>query len=163
MVKIALQLKVDLENLTNFRADGDDFRWYLRLQCSNCNEETSEFQYLSLAETVPVKGGRGHVSLLMKCKLCSRENSIDILKDSIKPYRDTDSGRFATAVVFDCRGLEPIDFSPRAGFVAEGVESGTPFTEIAFNDGDPDWVDYDEPASQSVGVYNIEHKFVVVK
>lgn len=37
----------------------------------------------------------------------------DILKDSIKPYRDTDSGRFATAVVFDCRGLEPIDFSPR--------------------------------------------------
>lgn len=26
-----------------------------------------------------------------------------------------------------------------------------------------DWVDYDEPASQPVGVYNIEHKFVVVK
>ena len=28
---------------------------------------------------------------------------------------------------------------------------------------DSDWVDYDEQASQSVGIYNIEHKFVVVK
>lgn len=142
--KIALQIKADLENVTNFRAQGEDFRWYLK-------------------ENTPVKGGRGHASLVMKCKLCSRENHIDIIRDSIKPYCDTDAGKFATIVAFDCRGIEPVDFSPRAGFVAEGVESGTPFNEIAFNEGDSDWVDFDEPASQSVGVYNIEHKFVVVK
>ncbi|XP_061166524.1 CXXC motif containing zinc binding protein-like [Saccostrea echinata] len=163
MVKIALQIKADLENLTNFRAEGEDFRWYLRLKCCNCNEETTEFQYLSLAENTPVKGGRGHASLVMKCKLCHRENHIDIMRDSLKPYCETDSGKFATVVVFDCRGLEPIDFSPRAGFVAEGAESGTPFTEIAFNEGDPDWVDYDAQANQSVGVYNIQHRFEVVK
>ncbi|XP_022344576.2 CXXC motif containing zinc binding protein-like [Crassostrea virginica] len=163
MVKIALQLKADLENLTNFRAQGEDFRWYLKLKCSNCNEETPEFVYLSLDENTPVKGGRGHASLVMKCKLCGRENHIDIVRDSLKPYSEKDVGKFSTVVIFDCRGIEPIDFSPRAGFVAEGVESGTPFTEIAFNEGDSDWVDYDEQASQSVGIYNIEHKFVVVK
>lgn len=165
MVKIALQIKAHLENLTNFRAQGEDFRWYLKLKCSNCNEETPECVYLSLDENSPVKGGRGHASLVMKCKLCSRENHIDIIREYIKPYCDKDVGTFATIVAFDCRGIEPVDFSPRAGFVAEGVESGTPFNEIAFNEGVPnaDWVDYDEPASQPVGVYNIEHKFVVVK
>lgn len=29
-----------------------------------------------LQENTPVKGGRGHASLVMKCKLCGRENHI---------------------------------------------------------------------------------------
>ena len=40
----------------------------------------------------------------------------DILKDTIKPYTEDDSGHFKTVVVFDCRGVEPVDFSPRVGF-----------------------------------------------
>ncbi|XP_015748182.1 PREDICTED: UPF0587 protein C1orf123-like [Acropora digitifera] len=30
MVRIALQFKANLENLTNVRPDEDDFRWYLK-------------------------------------------------------------------------------------------------------------------------------------
>lgn len=37
----------------------------------------------------------------------------DIIRDSIKPYCDKDVGKFATIVAFDCRGIEPVDFSPR--------------------------------------------------
>jgi hypothetical protein len=44
------------------------------------------------------------------------------MKDKLKPYRDTDSGRFATVVVFECRGLEPVDFSPR---VSTGTDTLT--------------------------------------
>ena len=43
--------------------------------------------------------------------MCSRENSIDIIKDSILPYDTSES--FKTIVAFDCRGIEPVDFSPR--------------------------------------------------
>ncbi|KAK3105086.1 hypothetical protein FSP39_016974 [Pinctada imbricata] len=161
--KIGLQLKADLENLTNLRPDGDDFRWYIRLRCSNCSEETKEFQYISLAENAPLKGGRGHASLVLKCKLCGRENSIDIMRDSIQPYNDEDNGRFKTVVAFDCRGVEPIDFSARAGFAADGVDSGTPFTDIAFNEGDDDWSEYDTKSNCPVGVFSIEHKFISMK
>lgn len=143
------------------RPDGDDFRWYVRLKCLNCGEETQEFQYLTLTENSPLKGGRGHASLVIKCKLCSRENSIDILKDTIKPYMAEHSGQLETVVVFDCRGVEPVDFSPRVGYVAEGSESGTKFPEIELTEGE--WCDYDEKSSVSVGVYQIEHKFVHVK
>jgi hypothetical protein len=45
----------------------------------NCKRrilKSIDLWHLFCQESVPVKGGRGHVSLLMKCKLCSRENSI---------------------------------------------------------------------------------------
>ncbi|XP_060070390.1 CXXC motif containing zinc binding protein-like [Ylistrum balloti] len=158
MVKIGLQFKADLEFLTNLRPDGEDFRWYVKLKCHSCGEATTEFQYLTLIDSSPLKGGRGSASLVMRCKLCSRENSIDIIKDSIKPYNIDDSGKFKTVVVFDCRGMEPVDFSPRVGFMAEGSETGTKFPEVELTEGD--WVDYDEKQGESVGVYDIEHKFV---
>lgn len=161
MVKIGLQIKANLENLTNLRPDGEDFRWYVRLKCASCGEETTEFQYLTLCDSQPLKGGRGHASMVLKCKLCGRENSIDILKDTIKPYTADDSNKFKTVVAFDCRGVEPVDFSPRVGFVAEGEETGTPFNEVELTTGE--WCDYDEKKGESVGVYEIEHKFVTVK
>lgn len=64
-------------------------------------------------------------------------------------------------VVFDCRGVEPFDFSPRIGFTAEGLETGTPFNEINLEE--REWVDYDEKAGESVGIYEMEHKFVAIK
>merc|ERR1712080_389589 len=60
---------------------------------------------------VPLKGGRGEASAVIKCKMCSRENSIDILPDTITSYDMKDNNKLKTIVVFDCRGLEPVDFS----------------------------------------------------
>ncbi|XP_060087830.1 CXXC motif containing zinc binding protein [Heteronotia binoei] len=106
----------------------------------------------------PLKGGRGSATMVQKCKLCSRENSIDILSHTIKPYNVEDNETFKTVVEFECRGLEPVDFQPQAGFVAEGAESGTPFTDI--NLLEKDWNDYDEKIKESVGIYEVTHRFV---
>lgn len=157
MVKIGLQLSAQLENLTNLKAEGDDFRWYLKLKCSHCGDETQDYVWLSLSESQPLKGGRGSASLVIKCKLCSRENSIDIIKDSLSPYTADDVPRLKTVVVFDCRGVEPTEFDPRIGWVAEGQESGTKFDEVDLSQ---DWSDYDEKTQQSVGIYELKHKFV---
>ena len=79
-----------------------------------------------------VQGGRGDANAVIKCKLCSRENSIDILPETIVrwiqgsslkklwcvllSYDMKDNNKAKTIVVFDCRGLEPVDFSPRMGW-----------------------------------------------
>ncbi|CAH1775430.1 unnamed protein product [Owenia fusiformis] len=162
-MKIALQFKARLEFLTNLRPEGEDFRWYLKLKCLNCGEETPEFTYLSLLENSPLKGGRGHASLVLKCKLCARENSIDIVKESIGTYtaEDSDSSKLVKIVTFDCRGVEPTDFSPRAGWTAEGAESGSKFSDI--NLLEKEWCDYDEKVNESVGIYDCKHAFVTVK
>merc|ERR1712193_586916 len=72
MVKIELQLKATLENVTSLRAEGEDFRWYLKVKCLNCGEESKSFVYLTLEESHPLKGGRGEASMVSKCKLCGR-------------------------------------------------------------------------------------------
>uniref|UniRef100_A0A4X1WCB5 CXXC motif containing zinc binding protein n=2 Tax=Artiodactyla TaxID=91561 RepID=A0A4X1WCB5_PIG len=145
MGKIALQLKATLENVTNLRPVGEDFRWYLKMKCGNCGEISEKWQYIRLMDSVALKGGRGSASMVQKCKLCSRENSID-------------NEKFKTIVEFECRGLEPVDFQPQAGFAAEGVESGTVFSDINLQE--KDWTDYDEKAQESVGIYEVTHQFV---
>ncbi|CAN0272513.1 unnamed protein product [Bubo scandiacus] len=156
--RIGLQLRATLENITRLRAEGEDFRWYLKLKCGNCGEISEKWQYLRLMDSAPLKGGRGSATMVQKCKLCSRENSIDILSQTIKPYNAEDSEKFKTIVEFECRGLEPVDFQPQAGFAAEGAESGTPFNDI--NLLEKDWNDYDEKTKESVGIYEVTHKFV---
>ncbi|KAF7223153.1 uridine-cytidine kinase 2-B isoform X3 [Nothobranchius furzeri] len=101
MVKFGLQFKATLENVTNVRPLGEDFRWFLKAE---------------------------------------------------------DNETFKTMVQFECRGLEPVDFQPQAGFAAEGAESGTPFPEV--NLLEKDWTDYDEKVSESVGIYEVTHRVV---
>uniref|UniRef100_A0A8C2IUK5 CXXC motif containing zinc binding protein n=2 Tax=Cyprinus carpio TaxID=7962 RepID=A0A8C2IUK5_CYPCA len=156
--KFGLQFKATLENVTSVRPVGDDFRWYLKLKCGNCGEVSDKWQYITLLDSMPLKGGRGSASMVQKCKLCFRENSIDILRDTITPYNAEDSERFKTIVQFECRGLEPVDFQPMAGFAAGGAETSTQFPEINLQE--KDWTDYDEKASESVGIYEVTHQFI---
>jgi len=160
MVKISLQLKANFENVTNLTAEGEDFRWFLKLKCLNCGETPDKWQYVTLSESNPLKGGRGSANMVSKCKMCGRENSIDILKDSVKPY-SADNESFKTVVSFDCRGMEPTDFSPRIGWTCSGDESGTTFQDIDL--GEKEWVDFDENSNQSVGIYELQHKFIKEK
>lgn len=61
-----------------------------------------------------ISTGRGASNCVIKCRSCRRENSADIIKSSIRPY--TADGQWAEVVRFDCRGLEPVEFVPRAFF-----------------------------------------------
>lgn len=42
--------------------------------------------------------------------------SSDIIPESLKSYNDEDQGKFKTVIQFDCRGMEPCEFSPRVNF-----------------------------------------------
>ncbi|XP_065070016.1 UPF0587 protein v1g245604-like isoform X5 [Rhopilema esculentum] len=137
MVHIALEIKADMESVTSLTPEGEDFRWYLK-------------------DSVPLKGGRGHASVVSKCKLCSRENSIDIVKDSYKPYNLEDSGKFKKIAQFECRGMEPTDFSPRGGWVANGAESASKF-DVDLTE--KEWYDFDERSSNPVSIVEFQYKF----
>ncbi|KAG8544513.1 hypothetical protein GDO81_022354, partial [Engystomops pustulosus] len=93
--KFALQLKANLENVTRLRPLGDDFRWFLKLKCGNCGEVSDKWQYIDLNglvhASVPLKGGRGIASRVQNCKRVLRQNSIDILRVSMRPYNVSDS------------------------------------------------------------------------
>lgn len=159
-MRIGLQIKANLENVTNLRAEGADFRWYLKFQCGNCQEISQAFQYVTLVETADLKGGRGSANLVSKCKLCSRENSVAIIPESLTSYNFEDSNKLKKIVAFECRGMTPVEFSPRAGFACDGANSSSTF-EVDL--GENEWVDYDENSQESVGIYEFESQFINLK
>ena len=175
MVKIGLQVRAQLENVTDLKPDGEDFRWYLKLKCVGCGETPNHWQYVTSSEKTAVKGGRGEANAVIKCKLCSRENSIDILTESIGrySYEDSESNKFTTIVAFDCRGLEPVDFDPRVGWVASGYKiatedddtenhvTGTIFSDIDLSE--KEWADYDDKSEESTFISDFQCQFVKIK
>ncbi|XP_015428917.1 PREDICTED: UPF0587 protein C1orf123 [Dufourea novaeangliae] len=161
MVKIALQVKVTMENIEELRPSGDEFRWYLKFTCCNCREASEKWNYVLLSETVPAQKGHAVQHFTSKCKHCARENSMMILKDSIKPYVARDLDEFQTIAVYDCRGLDPCDFSPRNGWIAKAVNNGTEFTDVDLTEGE--WAGYCDKIKEPVTIYEIEHRFERVK
>ena len=55
MPRIGLKIAAELENLASFDAVGEDFRWFLKINCGNCGE-TTDWVYVSMEEEIPVKG-----------------------------------------------------------------------------------------------------------
>ena len=161
MGKIALEMCATLTNVSDIKVMDNDFRWYLKLKCSNCGEESSSWQYVCLSESVETKGGRGSASMVQKCKMCGRENHLDILKDFLKPYVADKSDNFLVIVAFECRGLEPTAWDIRSGWVISSSCSSLVFDDVDL--AEKEWYDYDENANETVSVTDIQHRFVKLK
>uniref|UniRef100_H2ZAB2 CXXC motif containing zinc binding protein n=1 Tax=Ciona savignyi TaxID=51511 RepID=H2ZAB2_CIOSA len=158
MVKIGLEISANLENVSEVSTIGEDFRWYVMLKCTSCGEVTSSWQYISLEENTETKGGRGSVSMVRKCKMCGRENHIDIIKEQLAAYTNESDGNFSKVVAFECRGMEPVDFEFRSGWVVSSACSSVKFNDVDFSE--KEWYEYDENANESLGVTELRHRFV---
>lgn len=162
MVKIALQLKANLENVESLTPSPDpEFRWYLKFACNNCGEVSSKWNYASLSEETPAARGSAVNHFVNKCKLCARENSLSILTETICGISAETSTDFKTVVVLDCRGLEPKEFSAREGWIVKAADDGKTFNDVDLSEGE--WADYCDKTNQPVGVYEIQHNFLRVK
>eukprot|EP00249_Psilotum_nudum_P004646 c18151_g1_i1 orf=266-766(+) len=166
MVLLLLQIKADLENLTNLiprgGSDGSPFWYFFKVKCGSCGEMSDKFSAVTATEQLQMPRSRGVAHLVQKCKFCGREGCIIMVDGRGKPYtiEDSEAGRFVPVMCFDCRGIEPVEFSLRDGWSAEGV-SGSKFADIDLSEGE--FAEYDEKASCPVGITDIEHKFVVAQ
>jgi len=84
-----------------------------------------------------------------------------IVENSTKPFIAEDQEQYQTIVIFDCRGIEPTEFSPREGWIAQTTDNGKQFIDIDLTDGD--WEDYCDKTMKPVGIYQIQHKFLKIK
>lgn len=76
-------------------------------------------------------------------------------------YTSEDQGKFKTIGIFDCRGIEPVDFAPGPGWNVKVEESTKTFEDVDLTE--KEWVEYDEKSQQSVGIYEFESQFIKVK
>jgi len=159
MVKISLQIKATLENIKELYTCHPDFSFYLKIKCLNCGEVSEKWH--DVTESDAVEQSKHSNNFVAKCKLCTRENSLDIISDSNEKFTGDDENKFQTIVTFDCRGLEPIDFDPNVGWIAKVEGSPSVFRNIDLSE--KEWVEYDTNIKKSVGIYDFQHQFVKVK
>jgi len=157
MVHFTLCVKCNLDAIKTIYTPSD-FTWNIKVKCSGCGEESPNWHTVDSSSSFQGKGGKGTFNFIYKCKFCLRENSLDIVPASTKKLHAEDCMNFKPLVSFDCRGLEPIDFTPGKGWVAEAAESQTKFSDVDL--GEKEWVEYDERSQLSVGIFEFEHKFV---
>lgn len=77
-------------------------------------------------------------------------------------YTADDNEKYKTIVCFDCRGVEPVAFSPRAGWIVKSAEGGQTFSDEVDLSED-DWVEFDQKNNVSIGVYEFESQFIKLK
>lgn len=83
MVKVGVQIRCTFENVEKIETCHPDYTFYFKLKCSNCGELSDKWHDLTESErTAEDSRNPDGFNFYMKCKLCSRENSIDIVEGS---------------------------------------------------------------------------------
>ncbi|OJA16201.1 hypothetical protein AZE42_00119 [Rhizopogon vesiculosus] len=156
MVFLKLEIKADLENVTDFAPSGDDFEYFFKVICNSCHEEHPKYVSVNRLDTRDLSGSRGSANLVWRCGYCKRESSASFSPEKLKPYSAESNGQFAHFLTMECRGLEFADFDPRGQWTCKG-ETGTVFSDVVLEDGE--WIDYDEKAKIDVRISNIKSRW----
>lgn len=80
MVKISLQIQATLEYVEELYTCYPNYNFLLKLKCTNCGENSDKWHDIIESEKFAGKTGRSENNFIAKCKLCGRENSMDIIE-----------------------------------------------------------------------------------
>lgn len=80
MVKISLQVRATLEYVEELSTIHPDYNFLLKIKCLSCGEVSEKWHDVVESQTFPTKTGKSESHFLAKCKLCGRENSLDIIE-----------------------------------------------------------------------------------
>ncbi|KAI4707945.1 hypothetical protein J4E89_007575 [Alternaria sp. Ai002NY15] len=147
---LALALKAELNGVTDLRPnDTEDapFFYTFKVQCTSCREVHPNPVSVNRFEMNEQSGSKGEANFVWRCK----NSNITAAPTS---YEQSDPPKKTNILMFDCRGLEFVEFIAEGEFLATGTESGTKFSGIELPDGE--WYDYDEKAGEEVSVTNVE-------
>ncbi|KAI4913178.1 hypothetical protein J4E85_010911 [Alternaria conjuncta] len=153
---LALALKAELNGVTDLRPnDTEDapFFYTFKVQCTSCREIHPNPVSVNRFEMNEQSGSKGEANFVWRCKNCKREHSANITAAPTS-YEQSDPPKKTNILMFDCRGLEFVEFIAEGEFLATGTESGTKFSGIELPDGE--WYDYDEKSGEEVSVTNVE-------
>uniref|UniRef100_A0A7S0WN99 Uncharacterized protein n=1 Tax=Chlamydomonas leiostraca TaxID=1034604 RepID=A0A7S0WN99_9CHLO len=163
-----LCIQAELENIASLKLKPDaEFMMDVR---EAGGSEVRAGVVVSGEEEQEVAGGRGTAHFVMKfCKESKSQASITImdpkdkeLKGAVKgEFTAEDRGKWVALAAFECRGLEPIAFTPQAGWIATSAVSSTKWEDVDL--AEKEWAEYDEKGGESVGVSELQACFKLHK
>ena len=79
---IQLRIKASLENIEELKTNHPDHSFSFKLKCTGCGETSDKWHDVIESEKFPGKTGRSENNYIAKCKMCGRENCLDIVPGS---------------------------------------------------------------------------------
>ncbi|CCD26593.1 uncharacterized protein NDAI_0I00240 [Naumovozyma dairenensis CBS 421] len=154
------------------------------LVCTSCREAHGSPVLINLVEKHEMPGSKGEASFIMKCKFCSKDISVNLLKFEKYLY-NPDSGveedeleeksikltrkkhglkslkenNNAAILQLDCRGCELTKFYPSSVMFQAELTSGN-VMDCQFENGEDEWYDYDEDAGEEVSVSSFQSEII---
>ncbi|KIL00248.1 hypothetical protein PAXRUDRAFT_821863 [Paxillus rubicundulus Ve08.2h10] len=159
MVRLKLEIKAELSNVTDLKPASDDFEYFFKVCCTSCRETHPKLVSLNRLKERPVSGGKHKTAhLIWRCSNCKHENTAKFdTSIPTRPYTADHSESFSEVLVIECRGLEFTGFDPRGTWSCKGTETKTTFPNVEFEEGE--WIDYDEKAALPVQVSFLESRW----
>lgn len=177
MPTLALQLQADFGQVTGLvPADGVEAALLLPIECTSCHEAHPNPVALEPSNLTDLQKSRGTANLVVHCPSCRRENSATFVVRQPGSRGDAPLGEASpwtpaapdadhttgwhTLCTVDFRGMNPLDtsidalLSDSSSWTCTGTESGTPFTDMQFDDGE--WHDYDDKAGDEVSITEVQ-------
>ncbi|KRX81450.1 UPF0587 protein F46B6.12 [Trichinella sp. T6] len=109
--KYSLEIKILTNTVETLEPNNDNFAWQITVKCQ-CGEVSTNWHSIYKEEKFDIPGSRGEANFVKRCKVCGKVGSIDIIDGSISAY-DAELGKaWQKVVMFECRGVKPVDFEP---------------------------------------------------
>merc|ERR1712060_398048 len=158
-MKILLCIKADLNGVKSIKVAGADSHTWA-FQVKNSTSDETKGCEVCCTDEVELVGSKGTANYacrfdgqVKQANLCV----IPTLKGIIKAeYTAEDSGKFVPIVGFECRGLEPVGWEPRGGYVVT-TEGGTTFENVSLDE--KEWYEYCERSGDSVEITSLEYEW----
>lgn len=104
-----LEWSLETQNVTGIKPQEDDFQWSFKLTCTKCHERTQDPVNFRAVDQVEMSNSRGSANLVMKCKFCKNEGTVDIVPKSLQSFNSEKRG-FQTLCIIEGRGFEPTEW-----------------------------------------------------
>ncbi|KAI9218597.1 hypothetical protein BC828DRAFT_388149 [Blastocladiella britannica] len=148
MVLLGLFLSAELEGIVSLSVPVNA-DWSLTVRCGSCNEINPAHVVVSPTESSSISGSRGEANLVMRCKFCKREGSINVVVPSSGPTA-ANWAEDQPLVVLECRGIDVTEWHAMDGWTVAS-ESGK-WSDVDLSE---DWVEYDEKAGEPISISDV--------
>lgn len=111
---------------------------------------------MNIVASQMIEKSRHTSNLIMKCKFCGSQGSVDLDTSKQQLYRHEDVRSFKPIIHLECRGWEPKAFVLGEGWKAKALHSN--HIVEGFSLEDFEWVDYDENSAEPMEVFGMETK-----
>ncbi|SCU92600.1 LAME_0F00672g1_1 [Lachancea meyersii CBS 8951] len=171
------------DNISQFSVHDTDSEvadYALEIVCTNCREKHDSLVVMNRLEKYDMNHGKGEASLVMKCKFCGNQCTVNLEKMEEKLYnldvdgngeavekvklqrkkqgiKKVDSSK-AIVLALDCRGCEVtgLDFS-NLSFDVQLTSGNT--MQATFED-ENEWYDYDDNSAEEVSIVDLQFELV---